>query len=98
MKILVVYDISGMDTPEGQARWRKVANACKGHGQRVQKSVFECTLTEVLLENLKHILLDCIDIQQDRLRIYRLPSTEKYATLWAYGVQDEIDFGGPLIL
>lgn len=95
MKVLVAYDIGGMETSEGQARWRNIANICKAHGQRVQKSLFECTLNDVQLEELKHSLLDYIDMQQDSLRIYQLPRS---SNLWVYGVQCNVDFEGPLVL
>ncbi len=96
MVILIAYDVS-TETSEGQRRLRKVAETCLAYGQRVQKSVFECTLTEMQLEQLKHLLLQCMDEKEDSLRIYRLPhSRERY--LWTFGVQHEIDFSGPLIV
>lgn len=96
MDVLVTYDVA-VETPTGQRRLRKVAEACLAYGQRVQQSVFECSLTESQLELLKHRLLQCIDEQQDSLRIYRLPQPrQKY--LWKYGVQHEVDYHGPLIV
>lgn len=96
MDVLVTYDVA-VETPTGQRRLRKVAEACLAYGQRVQQSVFECSLTEFQLELLKHRLLECIDDQQDSLRIYRLPQPrQKY--LWTYGVQHEVDYHGPLIV
>ncbi len=41
MLVLVTYDVS-TETPAGRRRLRRVANACKDFGQRVQLSVFEC--------------------------------------------------------
>ncbi len=96
MDILVAYDVS-TETAAGRKRLRKVAEACLAYGQRVQKSVFECSLTEVQLELLRHRLLGCINEDEDSLRIYRLPQPrERY--LWTYGVQHEIDYHGPLIV
>lgn len=96
MNILVAYDVN-TETSEGKQRLRKVANICLAHGQRVQKSVFECVLTDVQLEKLKHQLTQCIHPQEDNLRIYRLSQPrERY--LWTYGVQNDIDFSGPLIV
>ena len=43
MEVLVAYDVS-TDTAAGRRRLRRVAKVCEGHGQRVQKSVFECIL------------------------------------------------------
>ena len=95
MDILVTYDVS-TETNEGKRRLRKVAEACLAYGQRVQKSVFECSLNEMQLETLKRRLLQCVSEQEDSLRIYRLSQPrERY--LWTYGLQHEIDFDAPLI-
>ena len=95
MDVLVTYDVN-TETNEGKRRLRKVAEVCLAYGQRVQKSVFECSLNEMQLEKLKHRLLQCISEQEDSLRIYRLSQPrERY--LWTYGLQYEIDFGSPLI-
>jgi CRISPR-associated protein Cas2 len=96
MKVLVTYDV-GTDTAAGRRRLRKVAEACMAYGQRVQKSVFECSLTDMQLDLLKHRLMACVDEAVDSLRIYQLPQPrERY--LWTYGVQHEIDYSGPLIV
>lgn len=96
MDILVAYDVV-TDTPQGRKRLRKVAEACVAYGQRVQKSVFECTLNEMQVELLKHRLLSIMDESQDSLRIYQLRQPrDRY--LWTYGVRREIDYGGPLIV
>lgn len=95
MDILVAYDVS-TETPDGRRRLRKVAEACLTYGQRVQKSVFECTLNEMQLEQLKHRLLQCMNAQEDSLRIYRMSQVrERY--LWTFGVQHDIDYDAPLI-
>jgi CRISPR-associated protein Cas2 len=96
MDIVVTYDVS-TETAAGKRRLRKVAEACLAYGQRVQQSVFECALNEMQLEHLRHRLLNCIDFQEDSLRIYRLPQPrEKY--MWTYGIEHKIDFHGPLIV
>lgn len=96
MDILVAYDVS-TETSQGRRRLRKVAEACLAFGQRVQKSVFECSLTEVQFEALRHRLLGCIDEKEDSLRIYRLPHRrDRY--LWTCGVRYEVDYKGPLIV
>ena len=71
MDVLVTYDVSTTDT-DGARRLRHVAKICEGFGQRVQNSVFECTLNEAQLEQLVHRLEDAIDSDEDSLRIYRL--------------------------
>jgi CRISPR-associated protein Cas2 len=96
IQVLVTYDVNTV-SPEGQRRLRKVAEACLAFGQRVQQSVFECSLTEVQFELLRHRLLNCIDQQRDSLRIYRL-SMPRDRHLWTYGVQHEVDYEGPLIV
>ncbi len=71
MEILVAYDVS-TESAAGRARLRKVAKTCEGFGQRVQKSVFECVLSEAQLLQLEHRLQRVIDTEIDSLRIYRL--------------------------
>ena len=56
----------------GAAATRKVAQACKDFGQRVQYSVFECAVGETDLERLRQRLLRVIYLEEDSLRIYRL--------------------------
>ena len=51
MEVLVCYD-EATETRAGQRRLRRVAEICLGYGQRVQKSVFECRVTEAQLEEL----------------------------------------------
>jgi CRISPR-associated protein Cas2 len=96
MRILVTYDVS-TDTPAGRKRLRRVALACLAYGQRVQKSVFECTLTEAQLAQFEHRLVRCIDEAEDSLRIYRLRE-DRDQYLKTYGITREIDFDAPLIV
>jgi CRISPR-associated protein Cas2 len=58
--ILVAYDVN-TETKEGRRRLRKVATACKDYGQRVQLSVFECSVDEAQYESLKAKLYKIID-------------------------------------
>jgi CRISPR-associated protein Cas2 len=96
MRILITYDVS-TTTPEGERRLRRVARACVDYGQRVQQSVFECSLTQAQMEQLRARLLSEIDPGRDSLRIYRLP--EAMETIReVHGVFQDIDFTGPLIL
>lgn len=71
MELLIVYDVM-TDSAAGRKRLRRVAKACEGYGQRVQYSVFECTLNEVQLEQLRTRLRAVINDEKDSLRIYRL--------------------------
>src|SRR5687767_2734298 len=52
VEVLVTYDVK-TETRAGQRRLRRVAEVCLGHGQRAQKSVFECRVTEAQLEELE---------------------------------------------
>lgn len=95
MDILVTYDVS-TETNEGKRRLRKVAEACLAYGQRVQKSVFECSLNEMQLEQLKHRLLQSMSEEEDSLRIYRM-SQARSRYLWTFGIQHDVDYDAPLI-
>lgn len=95
MEILVTYDVS-TENAAGRRRLRHVANACLGFGQRVQQSVFECSLTPEQFERLEHRLLKIIVIEEDSLRIYRLLEPRE-RHVHAYGLRREIDVRGTLI-
>lgn len=96
MQILVAYDVA-TDTVQGRRRLRKVARACLDYGQRVQKSVFECSVNQVQYEQMVHRLLECIDEREDSLRIYRLREP-KERFLKQYGVNASVDFDSDLLM
>jgi CRISPR-associated protein Cas2 len=96
MHVLVAYDVS-TTTPEGERRLRRVAQVCLDFGQRVQKSVFECSVNAAQYEVLRERLLGIMDPRQDRLRLYRL-AEPKEQFCECYGLNDEIDFDGPLFV
>ena len=96
MEVLVTYDVS-TETRAGQRRLRRVANVCLGYGQRVQKSVFECRVTEAQLEELEDKLVREIDLAEDQLRIYRLAGPrDRYMKV--FGELPPHDFREPLIV
>lgn len=95
MEVLVAYDVA-TETAAGRRRLRRVAKVCLAHGQRVQKSVFECLLNEVQYEQMIHNLLDEINEKEDSLRIYRLQEPRQ-RFLRAYG-RSVVDLRGPLIV
>jgi CRISPR-associated protein Cas2 len=96
MLVIVCYDVS-TETREGRRRLRRVAKACEGIGQRVQKSVFECKVDAMQFEELERRLLDIIDPAQDCLRFYRL--TEPVDVhVREYGNFKAVDFDGPLVV
>ena len=71
MLVLVTYDVNTVDA-DGKRRLRSVAKKCVAHGQRVQNSVFECSLDAAQLRLLKAELTALIDPNRDSLRIYVL--------------------------
>jgi len=96
MYVVVTYDVC-TEMPEGRRRLRHVAIECKNFGQRVQKSVFECNVNPMQYETLVRRLLDIIEKEEDRLRIYRLlEPKEKYIEI--YGVDGTVDFEEPLLV
>ena len=71
MLVLVSYDIA-VSSEGGQSRLRKVAKICTDYGQRVQNSVFECSLTPAQFIIIKNELKQVIDFENDNLRFYHL--------------------------
>jgi CRISPR-associated protein Cas2 len=95
MQVLVCYDVA-TTTPAGRRRLRRVARVCLDYGQRVQQSVFECSVDEKGLTGLRAQLLDEIDTGEDSLRLYRLIGRFD-EIVESYGRDRRIDFEGPLI-
>ncbi len=96
MLIIVTYDVS-TETAAGRKRLRRVAKVCESMGQRVQKSVFECSVDQMQMEELERRLLGEIDEQEDCLRLYRL--TEPVSLrVKEYGRFRAMDFDGPLVV
>lgn len=96
MELLVAYDVS-TETPQGRRRLRRVAQTCQAFGQRVQKSVFECSVNAVQREQLLNRLLHEIEPAEDSLRVYRL-SEPRELNLLVYGTEPEFDLREPLVL
>ena len=71
MFVVVTYDVN-TETPEGRRRLRNVAKTCMRFGQRVQNSVFECSIVPADYLMLVSDLLEIIDREKDNLRIYKL--------------------------
>jgi CRISPR-associated protein Cas2 len=94
MKVLIAYDVCTVDAA-GAKRLRRVARACEDYGQRVQKSVFECSLGPTDWVQLRARLLDEIDAKQDSLRIYFLTSDLRVER---HGVQTSYDLEGSLVV
>ena len=96
MLVLVTYDVN-VQTPEGKRRLRKVAKTCKGRGQRVQNSVFECLVDPAMWTVLKDKLENEIDPEQDSLRYYFLGKNWKNRVEHV-GAKPGYDPEGPLIM
>ncbi len=96
MWIVVTYDVN-TETPEGEKRLRRMAQACKNYGQRVQKSVFECQVSDMRLEKMRDDLLKIMNKEQDSLRLYRIIEP-KERFVEEYGIKKAIDFDDPLII
>ena len=64
MMVVVAYDVS-TETPEGKRRLRLVAKTCMKYGQRVQNSVFECSVSPSDYLVLVHDLLKIANIDED---------------------------------
>ena len=69
--VLITYDVD-TTTAAGRKRLRLVAKQCVNHGQRVQKSVFECWVDPAQFTELRNRLEKAIDPSKDSLRYYLL--------------------------
>ncbi|MDD5094300.1 MAG: CRISPR-associated endonuclease Cas2 [Dehalococcoidia bacterium] len=96
MMVLVTYDVS-TETPEGGKRLRRVAKTCKNHGQRVQKSVFECVVDPAHWTRFRAGLIEIIREDQDSLRFYFLGKNWK-TRVEHIGVNPGYDPEGPLVV
>lgn len=96
MLMLVTYDVS-TETPAGRRRLRRIANACKDFGQRVQLSVFECEVDPAQWVALKARLVGEIDPSTDSLRFYHLGAKGR-RHIEHVGAKPALDLEGPLVL
>lgn len=96
MLIIVAYDVS-TETAAGRKRLRRVAKACERVGQRVQNSVFECRVDEMLYETLERELVAEINLGEDNLRFYRIAEPTELRVK-EYGRFRATDFDGPLVV
>lgn len=94
--LLITYDVS-TETPAGRKRLRRVAKVCVAQGQRVQNSVFEVSVTDVQLLELREKLMKEMDPTEDSIRLYRLRQPRD-RFVEAYGLDRYVDLSAPLIL
>lgn len=93
--MLITYDVA-TTTHEGRRRLRKMAQACKNYGQRVQKSVFECSVEPEHWVVLREELLCIVNTSEDSLRFYPLDENAR-RRIEHVGINEPVDFEGPLI-
>lgn len=95
MLVLITYDVS-TQSAAGRTRLRKVAKQCQNYGQRVQNSVFECNMDAAKCRQVKAILEDIIDKEEDSLRFYYLG--DKYKSKVEHiGAKASFDVTEPLL-
>ncbi len=95
MLVLVTYDVSTA-TREGRKRLRRVAKTCLNFGQRVQNSVFECSVDPTQWTRLKLQLLAIHDPEEDSLRFYFLGRNWR-PRVEHHGAKPSTDLEGPLL-
>lgn len=83
MHILVIYDISN------NKKRRSVVKLLNRYGTRVQKSAFECIITEAMAAKLEQKLSVSID-KTDSVRIYRFLSG---ARVKSFGLETDEIYG-----
>ena len=96
MMIVITYDVE-TSSEGGQKRLRRVAKVCENYGQRVQNSVFECSLDSAQLVMVKGKLLKEIDTKKDSLRFYRLGKNWE-GKIEHFGVKQSYNPEGVLII
>ncbi len=96
MLVLITYDVN-TETKAGRTRLRKVAKQCVTYGQRVQNSVFECSLDNAKLIEVQHLLEGLIDKNVDSLRFYILGNKYKNKVIHI-GAKPSFDVNDPLII
>ena len=96
MLVLITYDVN-TQTKAGRTSLRKVAKQCVNYGQRVQNSVFECSVDNAKLIEIQHILEGLIDKEVDSLRFYILGNKYKNKVIHI-GARPSFDVNDPLII
>lgn len=96
MLVVITYDVNTEDAA-GRKRLRKVAKQCVNYGQRVQNSVFECSLDASQYRMLKAKLVALIDREKDSLRFYNLGNNSS-SRIEHFGVKSGYDAEGLLML
>lgn len=96
MLVVITYDVNTEDAA-GRKRLRKVAKQCVNYGQRVQNSVFECSLDAAQYRMLQAKLVALIDREKDSLRFYNLGNNAS-SRIEHFGAKGGYDAEGLLML
>jgi len=96
MLVLVTYDVN-TETPEGRKRLRRVARVCENYGQRVQFSVFECVVDNAQWIQIRKMLIDEIEEDEDSLRFYMLGNNWQ-RRIEQIGAKSSYDPVGPMVV
>lgn len=88
MHILVIYDVSD------NKKRRNVVKVLNGYGTRVQKSAYECIITNAMSAALEKKLARIID-KTDSVRIYHLSTG---AIIKSFGLENNVVYGSELYL
>lgn len=96
MLVVVSYDVK-TSADGGKKRLRAVAQACADFGQRVQFSVFECSVGPVQWVELRRRVIGCIDPANDSVRFYFL-GEDGAARIEHHGTKAPKDLDGPLVV
>ena len=94
MFVVITYDVNTQDAA-GRKRLRRIARQCMNYGQRVQNSVFECSLDAAQYRILQAKLCEIMEPEQDSLRFYNLGN---HARVEHFGVKPGYNAGDVLIL
>ena len=96
MLVLITYDVNTQSSI-GRKRLRKVAKECVNYGQRVQNSVFECSMDQAKCREVKQKLISLIDKEHDSLRFYYLGNNyknkvEHYGIKQSFNLDEDVLF------
>lgn len=96
MHIVITYDVN-TESKAGRRRLRRIAKICEDYGQRVQFSVFECSVNDMHMDAMLAAFESELHPDMDSLRIYRLHG-ERSGAVKTLGKDVYCDFSEPLIV
>ena len=96
MLVLITYDVS-TETNAGKKRLNKVAKYCLKYGQRVQNSVFECSLNSAQFRIVVNDLENMISEDEDSIRFYNL-GDHYQSKITHIGIKELYDPNGLLLV